>query len=102
MTLGRTGIIMDPNAMTPPPTRHVVTPQNKEVKTSDKVTSRETYRRLLANEDFKKFYEYLDTCYNSYMESGGSSQTPKDMKDDLLREAATIYKIQAYIKRQAN
>jgi len=93
---------LNPNEMTPASDPKVIRDENKLEAKAKALRTKGVYRRLLDNPDFQEFYDYLEMCYNSYMTSGGSSQTPKETKDHLLGEAATIYKIQQYIKRQAN
>jgi len=93
---------MNPNAMTPATPGKITREENKQEAKAKALRLKGVYRRLQDNTDFKEFYEYLEMCYNSYMTAGGSADTPKDIKDDLLREAATIYKIMQYIKRQAS
>jgi hypothetical protein len=89
---------MNPNEMTDP---RVVKAENKLESQASASAKKGAYRRLVENPDFNIFYNYLETCYNSYIESGGEAQTPKDIKDHVLAEAATIHKILAYVKRQA-
>lgn len=90
---------MDPNEMTDP---RVIKQENREQAKAEALAKKGGYKRLMKNPDFLVFYNHLETCYNSYMEAGGDSTTPKDMKDDLLRESATLYKIMKFIDRQAS
>lgn len=80
----------------------IVKPDEESRRTAKaKTTSnKNAYRRLAQNPDFHIFYTHLEMCYNSYMEAGAESSTPKDVKDHLLAEAASIHKILSYLKRQ--
>lgn len=92
---------MDPNAMTDPnPVKQ--DDESKRLAIAKRTSTKNVYRRLMVNEDFKVFYSYLEMCYNSYIESGGEAQIPKDTRDHLLAEAATLHKILKYLERQAN
>lgn len=88
---------MNPNEMTDP---RVVKQENREEAKAKASAAKGAYRRLMADKDFQTFYNYLETCYNSYIESAGESRITKDERDFLLYEAATIHKILLYVKRQ--
>jgi hypothetical protein len=89
---------MNPNEMTDP---RVVKAENKLQAQAEALAKKGAYKRLMENPDFIIFYNYLETCYNSYMEAGGSVQTPKEAKDHMFIEAAFIHKTFEYLKRQA-
>lgn len=89
---------MNPNEMIDP---RVVKQENREEAKAKASANKGAYKRLVSNKDFQVFYNYLETCYNSYMEAGGSATTPKDVKDHMLIEAAFIHKTFEYLKRQA-
>lgn len=88
---------MNPNEMTDP---RVVKAENREESKAKASANKGAYKRLMTNADFQVFYNYLETCYNSYIESGGSVQVPKEQRDFLLAEGATIHKILKHIERQ--
>ena len=91
---------MNPNEMTDPNPKRVVTSSNKAEAKAKASAKKGIYRRLMKNEDFLDFYNYLEMCYNSYIELGGEATTPIDIKSHVLAEAATIHKILGYVKRQ--
>lgn len=88
---------MNTNEMTDP---KIVRAENKLEAKAKASSKKGAYRRLINNKDFQIFYNYLKTCYNSYIEAGGEATTPKDIKDHVLAEAATIHKILMYVERQ--
>jgi len=92
---------LHPNEMTDPNKIKVVKADNREKAASEASARKGVYKRLAKNEDFQVFYNYLETCYNSYIESGGEVRLPKDERDFLLYEAATIHKIIQYVQRQS-
>lgn len=92
---------LHPNEMTDPNQIRVVKAENREKAASEASARKGVYKRLVKNEDFQVFYNYLETCYNSYIEAGGEATTPKDIKDHVLAEAATIHKLLKYVERQS-
>lgn len=88
---------MNPNEMTDP---KVVKAENREQVAAEILARKGAYKRLMKNADFMIFYNYIETCYNSYIESGGEAQVNKETRDFLLAEAATLHKVLKYLERQ--
>jgi len=75
--------------------------EDQKVKDAQRNAMKVAYKRLMENPDFIIFYNYLETCYNSYMDQGGAIELPKDHRDFVLAQSQAFYKILEHIKRQA-
>lgn len=83
------------------PDPRIIKAENKVQAQSETIARKAAYRRLLQDPDFKYFYDYLEMCYNSYMDQGGALELPKDSRDFINAQSNMLYKILEHLKRQA-
>lgn len=81
---------------------HIVKKENKLDSKSEANSKKAAYRRLAKNADFKIFYDYLEMCYNSYMDQSGSPEITQDTRTFLQNQANMLFKILQHLKRQQN
>jgi len=93
---------MHPNAMTPATERKVIREEAKLEAKAKALKTKGVYRRLLNNEDFQQFYDYLEMCYNSYIDTAGEPQLERHHREFLNIQASAYKKTLDYIKRQAS